>query len=441
MKKSLLSEFAKYASLNVLGMIGISGYILADTFFVSKALGPTGIAALNLAISIFSILQGIGLLIGMGGSTRFSILKSQKEDDKASIVFSTSIKLGLLISLILFLVGLFGTRGLSLILGADSTTLPLTNTYLSTILIFSPFFILNNILLAFVRNDNKPKLSMIAMLIGSFSNIILDYLFLFPLGMGMFGAAFATSLAPIISICILLFPSIKRKNSFLLFLKNRIAWPLIPDIFKLGLSSFIAEVSSAVVLITFNLVILRIEGNLGVAAYGIVANLALIGTALFTGLAQGMQPLASRYYGSNQYPIAKKVWQYALQTSISLAIIIYVGVYNYSESIIDIFNSESNIAMAQMAETGLRIYFLGFLFVGTNIIASQFLSSVERTREAFIISISRGLIIIVPLVLILSKIWNMKGVWVAFVLTELLVTILARYLSNARKKLNKSVLN
>ena len=111
---------------------------------------------------------------------------------------------------------------------------------------------------------------MIAMLTGSFSNIILDYIFMFPLGMGMFGAAFATSLAPIISICILLSHFIKKKNKFVI-IKNKMVWTTIPDIFSLGSSAFIIEISSAIVLITFNLVILGLEGNLGVAAYGIVA--------------------------------------------------------------------------------------------------------------------------------------------------------------------------
>ncbi len=433
MEKSLLSCFAKYVSLNILGMIGLSCYILADTYFVSKALGSTGITALNLSISIYSVIHGIGLMIGIGGATRFSILKSQAKDKKAGIVFSSAIMIGLIIGVIFTVIGLFGAKYLALALGADRVTLSLTTTYLSTILTFAPFFILNNIALAFVRNDNNPKLSMLAMLVGSFSNVILDYVFMFPLKMGMFGAAIATSLAPIISICILLFHYVNQKDA-LTFLKNKFRWELIPYIFSLGLSAFIIEASSAVVLITFNLVILEIEGNLGVAAYGIVANLALVGIAIFTGLAQGIQPLTSKYYGLRKYDLVRRIRKYAFVTSILIALIIYMCILFYSDGIIRLFNSENNIIIAQIAEVGLKIYFVGFFFVGVNIVTAMFFSTTENARAAFVVTITRGLVIIVPLVIVFSKILNMTGVWLAFVFTEFIVTMLAIYLTKARRE-------
>lgn len=432
MKNSIFRDFAKYVSLNILGMIGISCYILADTFFVAKALGATGIAALNLSISIYSIIHGIGLMVGIGGASRFSILKSQGQDQKAQSVFSTSVKLGLISGLFFVLIGIFGSEYLAFALGADMSTLPLTKTYLKTILIFAPFFILSNIMLAFVRNDNNPKLSMVAMLTGSFSNIILDYIFMFPLNLGMFGAAFATSLAPIISIFILLFHYIKEKRRFAVF-KDKMVWSRVPNILGLGLSAFIIEVSSAVVLITFNLVILGLEGNLGVAAYGIVANLALIVIAIFNGLAQGSQPLASKYYGLKKYDIVAKVYRYAVLSATVMAISIYLGTALYSGNIIGIFNSENNIEIAHMADVGIKIYFIGFIFAGINIVMAMFLSATENAKSAFIISISRGMVIIVPLLLIMSRLWNMKGVWLSFVLTEFIVTIIAIYITSARK--------
>ena len=139
MKKSLIQDFAKYSSLNILGMIGLSCYILADTFFVSKALGATGLAALNLSIPIFNVVHGRGLMIGIGGATRFSILKSQTEDEKAQISFSTSVKVGLLIGILLVIIGILGSERLALLFGRFCH-LPYTNTYLFTILIFTLFY-------------------------------------------------------------------------------------------------------------------------------------------------------------------------------------------------------------------------------------------------------------------------------------------------------------
>ncbi len=433
MEKSVLNKFIKYVSVNILGMIGLSCYILADTFFVAKALGATGITALNLSISIYSLIHGTGLMIGIGGAARYSIHKSQNENERANKVYTTCVKLGAFSGVIYVLIGIFASKHLALILGADSSTLALTKTYLMTILCFAPFFILNNIMLAFVRNDHNPNLSMIAMLVGSFSNIILDYIFMFPLGMGMFGAAFATGLAPIISIAILSLHLIKRKNNFR-YVSTKIIKSVVSDIARLGLSAFITEVSSAVVLITFNLVILKIKGNLGVASYGIVANIALVGMSIFTGIAQGMQPLISNSYGLQNNDALRKVKKYAILTSLSIATFMYFTMFFNADSIIKMFNSDQSLEIAQIAKTGIEVYFIGFFFAGINIIMAMYLSATERTKEAFIISIARGCIIIVPLVLVLSGIWQMNGVWLAFVLTELIVTIGIIMMASSKNK-------
>lgn len=427
MQQSVFRTFIKYVTLNILGMIGLSCYILADTFFVSKAMGLSGLAALNFAISVYSVIHGTGLMIGIGGATRFSILKSQDKDEKASKIFSMSTKIGLTIGIIFAIMGIFGSKSLALSLGADGETLPLTKKYLETILCFAPFFISNNILLAFIRNDKNPKLSMMAMLAGSFSNIILDYIFMFPLKMGMFGAAFATGLAPIISIGVLSFHFIKKKNSFT-YVPVKTVWSSVIDILNLGVSAFITEISSAVVLITFNLVILKLSGNLGVASYGIVANIALVGVSIFTGVGQGIQPLISRGYGRKDRKTIKKVLQFALITSLVMALGIYLGIFFNQESIIQIFNSEENMEILRMAKAGLKIYFLGFFFAGINVIITVYLSATEHPKEAFMVSVARGCVIIVPLVLLLSKMWNMDGVWFSFALTEALVTMLAIFL-------------
>ncbi len=433
MEQSVLKNYAKYVSLNILGMIGLSCYILADTFFVSKALGATGLAALNFSISIYSVIHGAGLMLGIGGAARYSILKYQKDHKRMNAVFAASIKLGLLIGLLFAGIGVLGAGPLGRLLGADAAALPLTKVYLGTILCFAPFFILNNILLAFVRNDNNPRLSMIAMLTGSISNIILDYVFMFPLGMGMFGAAFATGLAPVISLGILSAHFIKGKSS-LHWVRIRTRIEAVRDILSLGLAAFITEVSSAIVLITFNLIILRLEGNLGVASYGIVANLALVGIAVFTGIAQGIQPLVSKAYGAGEGLTIKKLLHYALLTSLAIASVIYFLIFVCSDQMISIFNSEQNAAIAFLAKDGLRIYFAGFFFAGINIIVCMYLSAAEHAMNAFIISIARGCAVLVPLVFLLSRFWGMTGVWLSFVATEVLVSILGMILIFIKKK-------
>jgi len=182
-------------------------------------------------------------------------------------------------------------------------------------------------------------------------------------------------------------------------------------------------------------VILRLKGNLGVASYGIVANVALVGISIFSGIAQGIQPLVSKGYGMDNYEVLKKVMKYALITSLSIASLIYLTVFYNTDNIIGIFNSEQNLEVAQIAKTGLRIYFIGFFFAGINIIIAMYLSATERAKDAFIISITRGCIIIVPLVLLLSSTLKMTGIWLAFVLTECAVTIIIIIMASFKKRM------
>ena len=425
--KTFALDFAKYISLNVLCMIGLSCYILADTFFIAKALGPLGIAALNFSISVYSIIAGVGLLVGIGGGARYAILQSQKKHEEANRVFTSAVVLGAVLGAGLFVVGVFGTRQLAVLLGADADVFPMTETYLRTILVFAPAFIANNILLAFVRNDENPRLPMIAMLTGSASNVVLDYVFMFPLQMGMFGAAFATCLAPLISISILAVHFAKRKNGFRL-VKTKFKPAEFFTIARLGASSFVGEISSAVTLMVFNLAIVNLEGNTGVAAYGIVANLALIATAIFTGLAQGVQPLFSRAHGKGRPEDASSLLKMATLTSIFIGLVIYLLVFFGAEGIVSVFNGEGSVEIASLANRGLRIYFTGFLFAGLNIAFAQYLSAVERSRPAFAVSLLRGCVLLIPAVLLLSRILQMAGIWLSFVVTELAVLMYARHI-------------
>ena len=162
-KQSYLKEYSKYTSLNVLGMIGLSCYILADTFFVSKSLGANGLTALNLAIPIYSFINGSGLMIGMGGGIKYSIFKSQNNDKNANSVFTQALMLTLIIALTFFIIGICFTGNIVKMLGANEEVYSMCYTYLQIILLFAPMFMLNNLLLCFVRNDGAPQLSMAAM--------------------------------------------------------------------------------------------------------------------------------------------------------------------------------------------------------------------------------------------------------------------------------------
>jgi putative MATE family efflux protein len=415
-----LKDFAKYVSLNVLGMLGLSCYILADTFFISKGLGANGLTALNLAIPIYSFIHGSGLMFGMGGATKYSIAKSKGERDNGNRIFTNTVLLALGVAGLFFVLGLFFSGPIIRLLGADPAVYDMSNIYLKVILLFAPIFMLNNVLLCFVRNDGAPQLSMMAMLGGSFSNIILDYIFIFPLGMGMFGAVLATGLAPVISMLILSPFFLRRKNRFHLK-KCGLSTQLSSGIFSCGVPSLITEASSGIVIIIFNIIILGLQGNVGVAAYGVIANLSLVVISIYTGIAQGIQPLISSNYGAGNDANVQSVLRYALGTMLIVSGAVYAAMLLGASQIANIFNGEQNALLQSIAVTGLKIYFTACVFAGFNIILSVYFTSTEYARPAHIISLLRGFIIIIPMAFLLSSVGGMTGVWLVFPITELIV--------------------
>ena len=211
---TLRNEFYRYTSLSVLGMLGSAGTILADTFFVSDRLGAQGLAALNLAICVFGLINGLGLLLGIGGATCYSIASARRQVQRANAVFSAAFWSSVGCGGVLAAAGLFLARPMAQLLGAEGAILPMAEVYLRTILCFAPWFILRHVYASFLRNDGNPRLAMASMLLGSLGNIALDWLFMYPLDMGIFGAALATALSPLLSILLCLPHLMGRRHGF-----------------------------------------------------------------------------------------------------------------------------------------------------------------------------------------------------------------------------------
>lgn len=374
--ESIFRDFLKYVFLNILGQTAFSCYTLADTFFVSANLGANGITALNLAFPVFCLINGTGLMIGMGGGTRYSILKSRGDDEKADEVFTFAICMAACAALIFVFFGTFFSGAIAKMLGADSTVFDMTNTYLKVMLLFAPAFLFNHLLQCFVRNDRNPSLSMAAMIVGSLSNVVLDYIFIFPLRMGIFGAIFATGLAPVISMAVLSSYFIGKKNRFR-FVKVLPKADSVFEILSSGVPSFVTEVTSGIVMLVFNFIILGLEGNTGVAAFAVITVISLVIAAIYTGLTQGIQPIISLNYGAGNPFNAKIILKYALITVLILSGVIYTIIFFGASQLVSIFNSENNRFLQAMAVTGLKVYFLVCPFIGLNIVIATYFISTE----------------------------------------------------------------
>lgn len=417
MKDNYFKEFLKYVLPNIAGLIGISVYILADTFFVARGVGANGLAALNVAIPSFSLISGFGLMLGMGGGTNYTINMSRGNVKKANGIFTLTVVLGAAAACLCIALGFFGGNRLAYALGADENIFEMTVTYLRVLLMFSPAFIFNNILSSFVRNLGLPGTAMTAMIAGSFANIVFDYIFIFPLKMGIFGAVIATVFSPVISILI---------NSIsCLYYNKKIQFDIsginAKDVFSIvgvGLPSFISEIASGVVIFVFNYIIFDLKGNMGIAAYGIVANISIVIAAIFTGMGQGIQPLISREYGKCNMLGVKKIYKYAIKMLFVLSGTVYALIFVLSPQIAMLFNKDGGYDLETTAILGLKLYFTAILFMGFNIIMTMYFAAMEKQLAAQIISLMRGILVIIPCAFIMSFLWKEWGLWLSFTITE-----------------------
>ncbi len=413
---NLTKQFFKYVSQNIFGLLGTSCYILADTYFIAQAAGTDGVTLLNLCLPIYNLIFAFGSMIGLGAATRYAILRAQG-DARAQRYFSNAIFSVCILAVPFMLVGIFRPDGLLRLMGGDADIVALGMNYARIFLMFTPFFMCNYVVASFVRNDGDPSLAMVATLSGSLFNVVFDYIFIFPMGLGLPGAALATAISPILSIAVCSAHFIKKSNT-ITFVRKAPSVRLLAQSCQLGISGFVGELSSGVTTTVFNFLLLRLAGNVAVAAYGVVANFALVATAIFNGVAQGAQPLVSQCYGKNEMAGARKLLLLGCGTALGLAALLYGVMFGYTDVLTALFNSENSALMAEFAHSGMRIYFVGYFFAGCNIVAAGYLGAVNRPAEASITSLCRGMVAIVVCSLVLSALFGMNGVWAAFPVSE-----------------------
>ncbi len=412
-----------YILPNILATTGTSCYVLADTLFISLAEGANGITGLNLVLPIFAITYSIGAMIGIGSATKYALLKSLGEKEEADKYFSNSFIFALICSLFFLMLGIFVPDVVLRLMGADDVIEAVTHSYMRVILCFSPFFMLNFTFTAFVRNDNAPKTAMAATLLSGVFNIIFDYILMFPVGMGMAGAALATGISPIVSMSICMVHFLSKKNNVRFCFNLPSVKNLILSC-SLGLVAFVGEISNGIITVVFNFILLSLVGNIAVAAYGVIANSALVGVAMLNGVSQGLQPVASETYGKGEKKDLRKIYLYSLFTGMIIAGTLVALVIAFAPNIIVAFNNENSDVLANYAIPGIRIYFIGFIPAAFNIITAGFYSATGRGKESSLIAISRGIVAIIVFALILPRIFGITGVWSSFFAAEMFTAIL-----------------
>lgn len=421
LKDNVVKLYFKYFFPTMCAALSTSVYILFDTIFIGQGVGSKGLTALNISLPIYSIYFGTGLLIGIGGSTLMSIEKGRERLDKANKIFTLSFILGLILATIYCIIGFVFLEEIALVLGATKEIMPFVKEYMVVVVIGTIPFVMGSVMAPFIRADKAPKKAMFAVIFSGFLNIILDYIFVFPLDMGMRGAAIATVFSYTIS-CLILLTHLLSKNNTLRFKKDFYKLSYITRIFKCGLPSLFIEVSLGFVIFIFNIQILKIIGDDGVTAYSIISNTGIIAVALFNGISQTIQPLISINMGANLKERATRLRNLGLFTALVIGVAFFILCIIFPEQIVRIFVNPNNEVLA-IAINSIRIYSIAFIIMGINMVSGSYFQSIELAKESFIIAFCRGLLFVSICVFILPLFIGINGVWLSVPIGELLTLI------------------
>ena len=437
-------SFVKFVSLNIFSMLAMSFYILADTIFVANIpeIGAECLTALQLVLPFFSLLNGFGVLLGVGGATLYSVSKGAGDDERANRIFTQVMIIGAGFGALFTILGLAIPRQIVTMLGARGDIVDLAVTYLTALSICNLPFLVNHIMLAFVRNDNAPRLAMTAVVCSSVFNIVLDWILIFPCGLGIFGASFATGLSSVVSLMVMSLHFIRKKNNFK-FMRPSFHWKDIKFTAAAGFPSMIAELSNGIVILVFNMLILSIGGDSGeiaINAYSITANLALVAMFTFNGISQGTQPLFSINYGAGKTENTMKILLYGCLTALGMATMYYLSFFFGRDLLITLFNNEGSEEMASIAREAIALYNIAYFAAAVNIVITALLASSGKPAFSFMISILRGLILPVGLAFLMSSQLGLKGVWLTMPIAEFITLavsialLIIHMFKNRRKK-------
>lgn len=421
--KSVNKVYLKYLIPTLLGMLSNSIYCIVDIYFVSAGSGSQGLAAMNICMPVFTILSCVGLLFGVGGATIMSISQGSGDMNTRNKAFSVSVFMMLIVGLLFSVFGVLFRKEFAYLLGSDDQLLPLVLEYLTPVMCSALPFVLMYSLSVLLRADNNPKLAMAALMVGNISNIILDYVFVSVFHMGIFGASVATSIAPVLSLIAASFHFILRKNT--VHFKLRSFDPkVIGRILSVGIGSGIMELSAGAIIFMFNSAILNLGGEVYLAAYAVITNIAYVFKGLLNGFAQAAQPLISTNFGSGIIKRCSKSLRVCLIYSSIFCIVCY-GIITVVPGFIVSFFSNGDTNMEAIASKGMIMYFSSLLFTGINTMLMYFFQSIEQGRKSLFLAVCKGFLFVTLGLWILTSFMGVEGVWYAVLFGEVLTFVIA----------------
>lgn len=422
-------EFFKYAIPSALAMFISSLYTVIDGIFVGQGVGDSALAAVNIVLPFTVMLFGLASMFAIGGGALVSKNIGANNVEKAVNIFRQVFKVLLIFSLIISIVCVVFTSQIVTVLGATEVLKPLAVDYLRFYAIFCIPNLIGIVLNSFVRNDGRPKLAMVSTISGAITNIILDYIFIFNLGMGIKGAAIATGLGQIITVSILI-PHFIMKKGFLSFGNVKVSFKTVKEFCTIGFPSFFAQGSYSIIVLLHNIALVKYVGEVGISAYSILNYLTTNIYMVLYGITLGVQPLVSYNYGKKD---GEKMLGFFKITSISNILITAFFVvisFVFGPVLISIFTSDGQIV--ELAYNALKIACLSYFAVGLNLNNLVYYQAIEIPKYSNLSCILRSVVYLPICLFVLGRFFGVNGIWVSAIISETLTFITIKIVGNIK---------
>lgn len=398
----------KYVIPTVLASCSSFLYTIVDGIFVGQGVGTEGLGAVNLAMPFVMIVTALGMLITIGGITMTAIHLGGNHIEAANNVFRHALSASAGIGVILMIAGMVFSRQIAGICGANGTFLDMTSEYIFYYSMFSLPFLMSVCMQGFVRNDGAPGLVSVAVVIASCLNIFCDWLFVFPLHMGIKGAAIATGLGESVSFLILLFHFL-RKKGVLSFGKFRPQFKIWGEAVVRGLPEMITHFWTPVTTLCMNRMLIQILGDAAVPAFSVMSYIMSFAIAVLVGVSEGVQPLYGQSYGARKTDDLKYYFRLGIRLNIVISIVIYVLVSLFGRHICALFNPDP--MLADIASSALPKFAWAFILIALNLMISSYMYSTKRTIQAVIIAVFRCILLNSASVILLSMLLGKTIIW------------------------------
>lgn len=429
-----------YSALLVPSLIGavvMSIYSFVDAIAVGQSEGVLGAGAVAVIAPIYGLMVFLSILCGIGGSVMMSIARGEGNYEKGDACFTVACLLMSIVTAVVWMLLLFFMEPVFRLFGANNDVMPKTLEYGRLIIWALPVFVFTIFIPAFIRNDSVPQLVMTAVIVGGCINIFGDWFLVFPMNMGMTGAALATVIGTSVQ-AVIMGSYFFRKDCGLKLTRPHHYSKGFLKIFQIGIGASALDLGTIVISAVMNNQILKYGSTTELAVYGVIATVMSLLQALFCGVGQAIQPLVSSNFGASQPERIRSVWKYSFFTVAVMGILFMCIGELLPIQITKVF-MEADAAVLAVVPRAFRLHFLVYIFLGVTVLSTYYLQSVMKARVSILIGLGHSIFLSSAMCFLLPILMGIDGVWLALPITEMLISVAAvLYIKIANRHLGET---